>query len=280
MPISKKSLKALAKKLGIDEAKVNAAIDSTEDVDIDIPDVKVFKPEDGAQVFTADELKVRDSSKYNEGKTAGVETEIKEYKKTNSLDFKGKTLKDLADHIASSTDKDGTVKTLRENLTAAEKEKNEAISALSKVNTRNKIHALIPELTNGMSKAEAEAVLVANGFEFEDVSGKIGHKRNGSPTKDPKTLEEIPTEVAVKNFFEGEKKWTGAAAGDDTRGGRGGGNSDTKTKPAYKKASEVQKAFDEKHGAGASMGTEFDYAGHLQKVMKEPDEAGTPLVMD
>ena len=78
-------------------------------------------------------------------------------------------------------------------------------------------------------------------------------------------------------FYEGRKALRLA---QQRKAGGGGGNSAVKARAIYTKASEVERAFNARYGAGASMGTEHDFAGHLQKIMKEAELAGTPLVMD
>ncbi len=271
--ISKKTLKALVKKLGIDETKANAAIDSTDEVDLDIPEVEVHPK--GAKVFTDAELATRDKAKYDEGKVAGVETEIKEYKKANGLDFKGKTLKDLHEAVKVKGDDAEVVEKLRKTVTELETERDNARAEAGKVMRRQKIHEAIPEVNNGMSKREVEALMEANGYEFKEEGGKIVPYKDGEKVKDAKLQTDVEYGEVIKVFV-AEKKWTGEPA----KKGRGADDSDTKAKPTYTKASEVMKDFEAKHGPGSAMGTDHDYSGHLSKVMKEAEEAGTPLVMD
>ena len=131
-----------------------------------------------------------------------------------------------------------------------------------------------------MNKNEAMSVLQANGYDFKEENGNIVAYKNGAKVKDDKLQTDIAPEAAITGFFT-EKKWL-VDADDNTagKGGRGGGDSSTKAKPVFTKASEIQKAFEEKHGPGSSMGTEHDYAGHLSKIMKEAETAGTPIIMD
>ncbi len=270
--LSKKAIKALASKLKIDATELQTAIDAPEEKDITIPEV---------EVFTADELKIRDTSKYTEGKTAGTEIAVKEavkaYKKENNLDFQGNKIEDLVKTVSAKTDQTDTINNLRKNITDLERERDAAKTQASQVMLQSKIHAAIPETNNGMSKAEVEAVMKANGYDFKEENGKIVTYRNGEKVKDAKLQTEVEHTEAIKGFVT-EKKWIGES--DPNRKGRGGDNSDTKSKPTYSKASEVLKDFEDKHGKGSAMGTEHDYGGHLAKIMKEMDDAGTPLILD
>lgn len=267
--ISKKTIKAMAASLHMDATRLNAALEDKEnDIDVDIPEVTVF---------TSTELSTRDSSKYNEGKEAGEETAVKEYKKVNNLDFKGKKVEDLVKATQVKTDQTETINALRKNIGDLEKERDSAKETAGKVMLQSKVHAAIPDVNNGMSKTEIEAVMIANGFEFKDEGGKVSAYRNGEKIKDSKLQTDVEYTSAIKDFVT-EKKWVGEA--DDSRRGRGGDNSQTKAKPSFTKASEVQKAFEDIHGAGSSMGTEKGYTAHLQKIMKEAEDAGTPLILD
>lgn len=266
----------MAAKLKIDATKLKAAMEAETDTDIDVPEVEVFSTE---------ELSTRDKNLYSSNKTTMLEQAIKEYKKENNLDFTGKTLKALNDHLVSisADDKDKVIKTLRDNLTKAETEAATAKEQAAKVIRSNKLHSFIPELNNGMSKQEAEAVLAANGWEFKEENGKLVPYRDGEIVKDAKMLNNIEAKDAVTKFFAEEKKWVGEAnTGGDGAGknGRGGKNSDQSAKPRYARASEVLKDFEAEHGQGSAMGTEHDYGAHLSKAMKDAEEAGTPLVMD
>lgn len=268
--LSKEGQKKLFKLLKISDTSI---ID--DDVEHDAPEVRDIT------VFSADELKIRDISKFNDGTTTGVEMAIKEYKSQNGLYFKGRTLKALHDHVAAKGDQDETVTKLRDNVTTLTNELTTVKGQLSQTVLQSKIHSFIPELNNGMNKAEAMSVMQANGFEFKEENGVIVPYRSGSKVVDDKLQTALGADVAIKGFFETEKKWVGDSdANNGGKTGGGGGNSQTKPKTLFTKASEVQKAFDDKHGVGASMGTEHDYSGHLQKIMKDAETAGTPLIMD
>lgn len=278
--ISKKSAAEWGKKLNIDPVKLKAAIDADDEQDIDIPaDVKVFKGD--VTAFSKEELATRDKSKYDEGADAGVEVAVKTFKKENSLDFKGKDLKSLHEHLTTKGEDKEVVEKLRGTILEKEKALAEALSKADSVELQSEVLGYIPELNNGMTKKEAMSVMQANGFEFKKEDGKTVAYKNGSKLKDDKLQTEIGADTAIKSFFTDEKKWTGDADSNNVgKGGRGGDNSKPKPTPLYTKASEVEKAFNDKHGAGASMGTEYDYAGHLKKAMADAETAGTPLVMD
>ena len=80
-------LKTIAERSGIKFDDLKTAITSDTEVEITMPDKW--------HTFSEDELATRDRSKYNEGKTAGYEIDIKEKKNELGLEFEGKTLSNL-----------------------------------------------------------------------------------------------------------------------------------------------------------------------------------------
>lgn len=269
--IAAKTINSWAKKLHIDPVKLKAAIDADTEVEMETPEV---------EVFTVDELATRDKNKFTENFPTAVEQAIKQYKTDNNLDFKGKTLKALHEAVSVKGDQEETVKKLQNTIVTTEQERDQARAEAATVKLQSKIYAFIPDLNNGMTKPEAESVMRANGFDFKEEGGAIVAYRHGAKVVD-RVQSPVPANDAVKSFFETEKKWIADPdANGDGKNGGGGGNSKTKPQPKFTKASEVQKAFEDIHGVGSAMGTEKDYAGHLQKIMKEAETAGTPLIMD
>lgn len=270
--LSKEAQKKLLKMLKVSDDTIKTLVDDDKENDVDISKE--------ITVFTTPELTIRDTAKYKAGQEDGLEVAIKDYKKSKGLDFKGKKLEDFEKHLTENKEDADIVGKLRETITSQLTEIDNYKGQLSATKLQSKIHAFIPDLNNGMNKAEAESVMRANGFDWKEEGGSIVAYRNGDKVVDAKLQTALKAEDAAKSFFE-EKKWIGDAdANNDGKKGGGGGDSKTKAKPAFTRSSEVEKAFNEKYGPGASMGTEHDFAGHLTSVMKEMETAGTPLVMD
>lgn len=272
MPVSKKTIKSLAEKLHVDPAKLKAALeDDTNEVDIDIPEVTVF---------TKDELATRDKAKAGEGATTALEMQIKEFKKENGLDFKGKDLKSLHEYLTTKGEDKEVVEKLRGTIATIEKERDEALGKVGAIQRQSRLEAAVSDTNNGLSKAKVLALMAVDGYEFKEENGAIGAYLNGTKVKDEKLQTDIAYDAVIKDY---QTKNNMLGDPDDNTGGKkggGGGNSGSKAKPVYTRTSEVEKAFNDKHGAGASMGIEHDFAGHLQKAMKEADDAGSPLIMD
>lgn len=268
MAIKRNTIEQMAELLGIDTATVKKALESAEELTLDLPKVHVFNDY---------QMRVRDSSKYEEGKKAGEELAVKEYKEVNGLSFPGKSVEKLMDHhksLAGSANPD--IARLQENLKASQKETQEWQQKYSRMTLDNKIHGLLPDV-QGLNKAEAMAIMSANGFEFRDEQGAVKVYRHGQLLKDEKLLTEIPADAAISNFWEHEKKLAPAAALPN-RKGRGEGNTPARTNDIYGRASEYRKAWENEYGEGRSNGIEFQT--HLLKKIKEADEAGRQLILD
>ena len=272
MALSKATIEKMAEKLGmLDE--VRAALTAETEAEVAIPEVEVFsKPQ----------LTARDNIKYNEGKEAGEEMSVKAVKEANNLSFQGKKVeslyKHLKDTLAAPADESETVKKLRDNLTKAEQEREQYKTQMSTIKKTTAIHALIPELSNGMSKSEAMAVMEANGFDFREENGAFKVYRNGEAVKDPKMLEAIPAGDVVKSFFTEEKKWVGTAApaADTTRVGRGGGNQTARTTAGVPSSvKEIEEAWTAENPNSSLNGAE--YAAYFEAQMKAAKEAGAEI---
>lgn len=281
MAISAKSIKAFAKKLGVDETKLKAAMEADTDVDVDVPDVEVFKVADGAKVFTAAELTTRDTQKYNEGTTTGVEMKVKEFKREQGIDFKGKDLKSLYEHAVANKEDATVVEKLRESVAVAEARAAAAEEKASGISRQSKLQAAVAPTNNGLTSAKVLALMQVDGYEFKEEGGAMVAYLNGNKVKDEKLQTDVSYTDVIKEYQKQNKMIGDVDANNTGKKGGGGPGSAPAGKPSqFTKASEVQKAFDEQYGSGASMGTMHDYSGHLQKVMKEMKEAGVELIMD
>ena len=85
-------LSALAK-LKVED--LTAALEGTEEKDIEISD-KVIS-------FTEDEVTTLKNNEYKKGKSDGIEIEVKKFKEEKGLDFQGKTLEGLAEALTKKT---------------------------------------------------------------------------------------------------------------------------------------------------------------------------------
>lgn len=268
MSIKRNTIEQMAELLGIDTATVRKALDSTDEHSIDLPKVNVFNES---------QLRVRDSSKYEEGKRAGEEIAVKEYKEENSITFPGKSIEKLMEYhkgLAGNANPD--IARLQENVKTTQKEMHEWQQKYSNLSLTHKLHGLLPEV-QGMNKAEALAIMAANGFEFKEEQGTVKVWRNGQLLKDEKLLTELPADTVIRTFWEHEKKMT-APAVPPMRKGRGEGNTPARSNDIYGKASEYRRAWETEYGEGRSNGIEFQT--HLLKKIKEADEAGRQLVLD
>lgn len=271
--ISKKSIEAMAAKLGI---TIDAtAWESTTEVDVTIPDVKIVGADES--VFTAAQLNARDNIKYNEGKDAGEEMAVKAVKEANGLSFQGKKVEGLFKHIKeqATPDESETLKALRNNLTAAEQAKEAAINQMGAMEKAQAVRGFIPALNNGMTQKEAEAILYANGYDFVKDGSSWKVTKDGQPVKDAKMLTDVAPDVVVTGFFT-ERKFVGAVE-PAAKVGRAGTTSTTPNVggPAGGTIAEVQAAWEAEHGAGSANSSA--YATHLESKMKEAADAGTEL---
>lgn len=101
--VKDETLKTMATRAGIDVLDDTKFTAFKEGLTSDT-EVEVTMPEKW-HTFTDDNIAKRDKSKYEEGKVAGLEMDIKQFKTDNSLDFDGKTLSKLVDHIKESATK-------------------------------------------------------------------------------------------------------------------------------------------------------------------------------
>jgi len=269
MALSKSSIEKMAKLLGIN---IKDALEAKTDVDVDIPEVKVF---------TIDGLAKFESEKVEVGRKAGIEVAVKTYKKDNGLEFPGKDISDLVQYFESKSDVDGKVKKLQENIVTLTKEKEQVEGKLSKVELLTTIHNAIPAEYNGMNKKELQALAEANGFEFKKENGKLIAYRNGEKVVEEMTQKEVDAKTALTNFFEGEKGFkVGAQTTDPVPPkGRGGQNDPAKGgNVTSAKRSEIEKAWTDANSGKSINGEE--YATHFATKVKELKDAGQAVIMD
>lgn len=89
-----KNLSDLAAKLGIEEKLIRDAIESKEEIIIEMPETVMYSKQD----FETYKTNLAKQS-YADGKTAAFEMAVKEYKKDNNIDFQGKTIESVIDFL-------------------------------------------------------------------------------------------------------------------------------------------------------------------------------------
>ena len=272
--LSKDTIKKMGKILGVDTAKLTEAIDSKTDMDVDIPT--------DITVLTKSELATRDKSKYDEGAIASEEMAVKTIKREKNLDFTGKKISDLVEHIEKSIDTDGTVTKLRKNITDLEAQKNSITEQMESLQTSYKVMDVIPEGYNGLNKAELKAIAEANGVTVKMEKGVLVPYKNGEVWKDDKLQTPLDAKLAYKTFFEVEKGMKAVATTEQTptgKVGRGGASEPPKGGGGLKtKMSEIHKEWTEANPDKSMNGMEFQ--SHVMAKMKEARDAGQAIEQD
>lgn len=184
------------------------------------------------QLFTEDELKARDSGKYNEGKEAESEMITKSLKKKYAYDFEGKNIDSFMSHHEEQL-KAKYSKNSNERVTELEKDidklKNSyteeietykgQIQDLSgkyqKQSNKNYLLGIMPKDT--VLKPEALITLFNSEYELSEENGVRMIKKNGEVLKDPKTTSPIEPNSVFNDWLVKEKYISGTP-------GRGGGN--------------------------------------------------------
>jgi len=265
--ISKQDIIKLGKKLGLD---LSEQVDAEEEVSIDIPEVVVLTPEGKKKL---------EKEKYEEGKMTGVEIAVKEVKQAKGLDFKGKGLEDLVNHLEAKTGDDGRLKKLQENLTAAEQRALAAEQRAEMIEIETEALNAIPQEYAGLTKKELKALAAANGLELKKEDGKLVPYRNGERVRNERTQEDLDAATVYKTFFEVEKKMSTPPASEaQPPRGRGEGNRPPTGNKVMTKRSEIEKAWKETNPDKSIMGQ--DYASHFAAKIKELKEAGQTVEMD
>lgn len=259
--ISKAKVLAMAALIGMDKKAVEAAYDAEAETDIDIPSDLVIRTKSGDDKFQRE--------KYEEGKTAGVEVSVKEFKAKSGLKFTGKDLDSLAEAIRAEGDTDGKVKKLQDNLKEAEGKVTTLQAQLSEVSIETKALDAIPKEYNGLSRRELLAVARANGLSFkEEEDGSLGVYRGGKRVRDEKTQSDLPANDAMTMFFEKERKMSLPGGDPDPeKKGRGGKGGDPIPQTEWKRSA-IEKEFRDKNPTASVNGMEYQsfYASKVREA--------------
>jgi len=223
MGLNKETIGWIAELSGVSAEDITAKINSEKEEGISKPQ---------GEFFTDDDLSKRDSSKYNEGKSAQTEMLTKDLKKKYGYEFDGKDIDSFMSHHDEnlkkkySKDSNARVEELERDLT---KQKETYESELNVYKTqlddlsgkyrgetvRNTLLSIMPK--NTTIKPDAIVTLFKSDYEIEEEEGKMVVKKNGETLKDTKTA----SPLAVKDVFNEYVIKEGFSKGDQ---GRGGGN--------------------------------------------------------
>lgn len=238
--LTKKTIEALAKTVGLDASELANAISDEQEKDLTIDVIKSFTSEEwGKHEEAIDKEK---KSKYDNGKRVGSEQVISELKTKVGLDFQGKSEDDFISNFKSKVLDDNDknpdsrivelekdIKTLRDVTLKGEQEKNIQLQAqIDQINTKSKVTKLIPsKLPVGITQGDAETILMSN-LEFtKDDEGNEVVKKNGQVLKDEKLRTNVSYETAVTDFVT-ERNWRSSEPGRGGEGSEGSKHSDYK----------------------------------------------------
>jgi len=236
-------IKKIAETLKVDPTKFAAAIAADDEQEVTLPELKVFTP---AELTThvanagADALQ----TKYEEGKTAGVEMKVKELKTEHGIDFEGKDLSTFVVKYKAHVLKDAnlpaddkldaantTIEGLRKNISTMEVTHATALQAkdgqIDTLNIRTQVESAIPSNLIPTMKtkdvvsvfmSEHKVVKTDGGLQVQDAAGQV--------IKDQTTLAAVPLATVMQTYVAGrewlDKTKDGRGAGDDGAGGSTG----------------------------------------------------------
>jgi len=257
--LSKETLTKIASTLKLKVEDLETAIKSETEVSVDIPTLTVL---------TADELTARDENigrtKYNEGKTAGVEMGVKELKNELGLEFDGKDIKSLVNAVQTKTLADAKVEpnkkveelnmvvaNLQKTIAEKETEKSTILNQLQTTTLNTKILGLLPQNRSSVLNDDEYMTLVKKVYEFAEEEGKLVVKKDGNIVRNATTQSPLEPKEVLDSFFT-ERKFIEQKQGN--QGGQGGGNSGGNA-GVFTKLSELEQKF-VKDGKSL-QGTEF-----------------------
>jgi hypothetical protein len=262
------TLDKLIATLKLDKEKFTAALNDKNEVDFELPALSVFTP---------DELKIRDENikkeRYSEGKTAGSEIAVKEFKEKFGITIEGKNLEAVVEAVKTKIleeakiepnkqlqEKEKAIEALRATITAVTGEKTALEDSIKSMRLEARIVSEIPDGIIG--KDEVLGLMKIKGYSFDEENGAIIPKLNGE-----KILNNLQSPEAIKTVaasFMTERKLIADESGG--RGGRGG-KSD-KTGDNVKTIADLREQF-EKDGKSLN-GQEF--AARCMELSKDnPD---------
>lgn len=245
------TINSIAKLLRVEPQDLEAKIKSEGEEDITLPELKVFTDEE----FKT-RLKNETTSSYNDGKTAGVEMLVKDKKKELGLDFEGKDLDSLLNHVTEKVKKESgkpnervqelenDIKKLNQTHQQALQEREQKLGEFQKKYNQsvisNQLLNIVPNETT-IPKEDVLTLFHAN-FQTElTEDGRTVVKRNGEVIKDPTTASERELKDVFQEFIT-ERKYVKQTPG------RGGDNEFGKGGITTKSISAFQEQWQKKTG--------------------------------
>lgn len=234
---------------------LSAAFEADGETDVELPD--------GVHVLTDEDLTRVKNTEYANGKTKGIEMEIKQFKEEQGLEFTGKNLKALGDAISKKAVEEAKIApdkkveqltkdldTIRAEYDTLKSTVEQKEAAVLRATADKELYRAIPTLGDNAPDVSIVVDLMrSRGFDFKVEDGQAVAYKDGNPIKD--NLAKI---VPLKDVIIGFAKENRLIAEQTTPpAGRGNGDS---AAPVYTKLSELKKDF-EAQGKSA-LGAEFN----------------------
>lgn len=237
--LKQEAIEKLSQASGVKVDDLKAAIESEQEVDVEIQELHRFTDEQlqtrinnslksaiseysqkelgGIPIPGDDPLSMVQSlgkHVYDDGKKASTEMYVKSWKEKNGADFQGKGIDDLISYIksqkADTGELENTVEQLRKNITQKEQEveslRNDYESKLSATQLRQQASAAIPDNLVDTIKKDHVLQLFLSTHELKNQDGKMVVLKNGEVMKDRQLLNPLPVDAVVKSFVE-ENNW-------------------------------------------------------------------------
>ena len=218
-------IKNIADTLKVDATKLTEALNSKEDITLELPKLKVYTEDEFIQL----ENNLKGGS-YKEGKIAGTEMTAKELKKLAGVDVESKDISKIVEAIVNKTKADAKiepnkkVEELQQSIAElqktveTQKQENETLkSNFSKQQLEHKILGLIPSNSIGLDNKTILNDMRSNGYDVAEVDGVLTVTKDGNTLKD--NLQNPLKFDTVANQYLQEKNWLKI-----DKGGRGGGD--------------------------------------------------------
>jgi len=239
MPIT--NYNEIEKFLNLEEGTLSKASSSEEEVNITIPELKVFKPED---------FKKYDENRYKEGQDSAnnwmLEKAIKEARAEEGLDFEGKTVPNLVKSIKAKyqgeaskgsdervSELETDISKLKSNIGELQEQLTEKDTTIATIQEefRNKenmkfinedILGNIPKKGLPYEKGDAMVIFKSEIESKRTPEGVIQHFKNGELLKNSTTLDPMSTKEVAAMVFKDRIKSPegGTGAGDSGKEGK------------------------------------------------------------
>lgn len=218
--LNTETVKTLSDILGVDEATITNSLTGDSKLELE------------GQYFSTDQLNARDGVKYQEGKKAGEEMQVKGMKEKYGYEYDGKGLDAFLTHhdsqleVKYSSSDESRIEELKTSIkkqketyeTEIEGLKNKNLSLETKVKTQsvdNELLEIMPKET--VIDRKSILTLFHSEHNLEQQDGKDVIVRNGQKLTDPKTTEPVD----IKTVF---SEWVSEKGYAKAPSGRGGGN--------------------------------------------------------